>query len=203
MLVVSFQMMGQEGWELEKNKEGIQVYTRSNTVSNFKEFKAVSVMEGTVSSFLSVMYDVSGLTEWGHNMAEARLLDRPNDQNQRYYAVAKAPWPTKNRAGVYINVFSWDKVRKELRVDISTSDEEIEGDSDYIRIEGYGHWLVTQLPDEKLAIVFQMQVDPGGSIKSWIANMFVTDSPYYTMLGMRKALQDEKYQGKTYEFIVD
>ena len=58
-----------------------------------------------------------------------------------------------------------------------------------------------KITDNKLNIHFQMQIDPGGSIKAWMANMFVTDSPFYTMTGLRSAMKEEKYQGKTYEFL--
>ena len=46
-----------------------------------------------------------------------------------------------------------------------------------------------------------MQVDPGGSVKAWIANMFTSDSPYETLKGFREVISDAKYQNKTYDFI--
>ena len=48
-----------------------------------------------------------------------------------------------------------------------------------------------------------MQVDPGGSIKAWMANMFVTDSPYHTMQGLREIIQKKKYKGFSYDFLND
>lgn len=68
---------------------------------------------------------------------------------------------------------------------------------------GYGKWTAQQISASELQIEFQMQVDPGGSIKAWMANMFVTDSPFYTMNGMRKVISQEKYQGKSFEFIAN
>ena len=83
----------QENWNEVKNKEGIQVFTRTNTVMSFKEFKATMTIDGKVNDVLSVLFDVEGLTIWGHNISKSELIERDGDSLQIYYAVAKAPWP--------------------------------------------------------------------------------------------------------------
>ena len=203
LLLLHFQLMGQEQWELVKEKEDIQVFTRTNTVSSFKEFKAMMQIEGEIHQFLAVLYDVEGLSEWGYNIKESKLIDRPHNMIQTYYAVAKAPWPYKDRDGIYLNQISWNKESKVLLVDIEMLEHDLETNDDYVRMDGYGYWQITAISDGRLEVVFQMQVDPGGSIKSWMANMFVTDSPFQTMLGLRNAMQKKKYQGKTFDFLID
>lgn len=200
-LFIGFYVHGQDSWEMVKEKDDIKIYTRLNTVMSFKEFKATMEVSGKIEEFLSVLYDVDGLVEWGYNVNEARLLERPDDMHQTYYAVADAPWPYKDRDGVYSNLFIWNDQNKTLKVEISLV-ESIEGaDRGFVRLDGTGYWEVQQIPGDKLKIHFQMQIDPGGSIKAWMANMFVTDSPFFTMKGLRDAMKDEKYQGKTYDFL--
>lgn len=196
-----FQMNGQESWELVKDKNGIQVFTRANTISSFKEFKAIANIDGKVSQFLSVIYDIEGLTDWGYNIKESKLLDRSDLMNQTYYAVAKAPWPYKDRDGIYLNQISWNKESRILNVDIQMLQEEIHVNDDYVRMDGYGYWQIREVSNETLEVVFQMQVDPGGAIKAWMANMFVTDSPYQTLLGLKDVINEKKYLGKSYEFL--
>lgn len=200
-LLLNVAVRGQEPWNMVKEAEGIKVFTRLNEVMSFKEFKASMVVKGQVNDFVSVLYDVKGLASWGHNIEEARLLERPLDTIQIYYAVAKAPWPYKNRDGIYKNVFSWDALNQALTVHITMLDKEMDPNKKYVRMAGYGHWKAKKISETELRIDFQMQVDPGGSIKAWMANMFVTDSPFYTMEGMRKAMRLKKYQGKSYTFL--
>ena len=201
MLLLGLGVHGQESWKMVKEKEDIKIYTRVNTIMSFKEFKATMEVEGKIEDFLSVLYDVDGLVDWGYNLNESRLLDRPDDWHQTYYAVADAPWPYKDRDGVYSNIISWDEESSTLKVEIDLV-ESVEGtDSGFVRLDGTGFWIVKKIADNKLNIHFQMQIDPGGSIKAWMANMFVTDSPFYTMTGLRAAMKQEKYQGKTYEFL--
>ena len=203
LLLLQFQVVGQEPWQLIKDKEGIQVFTRVNTVSSFKEFKATMRIEAGVNEFLAVLYDVEGLSDWAYNIKESKLLDRPDDMSQTYYAVAKAPWPYKDRDGIYLNQISWDNEAKLLLVDIEMLEQDVEVNDDYVRLDGYGYWQVKEVSASEVEVVFQMQVDPGGSIKAWMANMFVSDSPYYTMLGLRGILQKKKYHGKSYDFLHD
>lgn len=201
--MLQFQAFGQEPWKLIKDKMGIQVFTRTNTVSSFKEFKAIMQIEAEVNQFLAVLYDVKGLTEWGYNIKESKLINRPNNLSQTYYAVAKAPWPYKDRDGIYLNQINWNKESKVLLVDIEILEQDFEMNEDYVRMDGYGYWQIKAVSDSKMEVVFQMQIDPGGSIKAWLANMFVTDSPYETMLGLRNIIQKKKYHGKTYDFLND
>ena len=138
----------------------------------------------------------------GYNISEAKLLERPNDTIQIYYAVAKAPWPYKNRDGIYKNILSWDKNSRSLTVEIELLEDERELSKNFVRMGGYGFWRVKEISANELKIDFQMQVDPGGSIKAWLANMFVTDSPFETMTGIREAMSQKKYQGNSFEFLI-
>ena len=82
--------------------------------------------------------------------------------------------------------------------------EDVMGTNDaYVRMDGYGYWKIHELNNDLLEVTFQMQVDPGGSIKAWMANMFVSDSPFYTLLGLREAVGLDKYRGKNFEILKD
>jgi hypothetical protein len=201
LLCVYGPCLAQQEWELIKNKEGIEVFTRTNNVMSFKEFRGKMTIDSRVSDFMSVMYDVEGLVSWGYNLRTARLLERPADSLQIYYAVAKSPWPYKDRDGVYLNKFSWDEQTKTLVVAIELLEDPIETEGNFVRIGGYGSWEVRELSSEEIEIVFQMQIDPRGSIKAWMANMFASDTPFYTLKGLKEALKMEKYQGKSHPLL--
>ena len=202
-MLCQFQVLGQDPWDMVKDKNGVKVFTRVNTVSSFKEFKAVMRIEGEVNQFLAVLYDIDGLTDWAYNIKESKLLDRPDQLRQTYYAVAKAPWPYKDRDGIYLNQISWNKETKTLMVDIEMLQQDIEINDNYVRMDGYGYWQIKEVSSDTIEVVFQMQVDPGGAIKAWMANMFVTDSPYQTLLGLRDVIKKKKYLGKSYRFLTD
>ena len=201
LLLIPFGLNAQEDWKQIREKQGITVFTRSNQNMDFKEFRSNMKINGTLEQFLSVLYDVDGLPSWGYNVKKAHPVSSEGDTIQVYYAEAKAPFPYKNRDGVYLNRFKWDSSEKELVVEIDMPEGLIPEKENLVRMEGYGSWIVRELNDGQLEINFQMQMDPGGNIPAWMANMFAGDTPYHTLLGLRKAMQEEKHQGKSYEFI--
>jgi len=159
------------------------------------------VINAELTSFLAVLQDVEALADWGHNVKKVNLIRRASDTLQVYYAEAKAPFPYKNRDGVYLNRFIWDKNSQTLVVEIEILDEAVDRDEELVRMSGYGSWIVSVLPDNTLNVIFQMQMDPGGSIPAWMANMFAGDSPYQTMKGLRKVINNKEYQGKQYPLL--
>ncbi len=191
----------QENWEQIRQKQGITVFTRRNPNMDFKEFKSKMVIEGTLDQFLSVLYDVEGLPSWGYNLKEVSLVSRQADTIQVYYAEAKAPFPYKNRDGVYLNRFRWNSAERTLLVEIEMPEDVVPEKDNLVRMKGYGSWIVRQVNDGELEITFQMQMDPGGNIPAWLANMFAGDTPYHTLLGLRTAMKEEKHQLKSYDFI--
>ena len=191
----------QEDWELVNDSDDIMVYTKPIATSDFKAFKAEMIIDQDIHAFLSLLYDIDDLDVWGYKIKDTELLERNGDSMQIYYAVAKAPFPYKNRDGVYLNRFNWDSVTKTLTVTIKLVADYLAEKDDLVRIKGSGFWKATVLPSNKLKIDFQMQVDPGGGIPSWLANIFADDSPYYTLLELREAIKNKKYAAKTYSFI--
>ena len=187
-------------WNLVKESDGIRVYTRLNENMAFKEFKAIMVVGEPLSSFLEVMYDVEALPEWGHNILEAKMISQDLPDQQMYYAVAKAPWPYKNRAAVYKNDFEWKSTIETLLVKIELIDDYELPNKKWVRMGGYGFWRFER-KGKTTEVTFQMQVDPGGSIKAWMANLFTSDSPYKTMLGLKKVVAQEKYNKAGNDFL--
>ena len=202
LFILMFQnVLAQEDWEMVKEEDGIKVYTKPVSTSDFKAFKATMTIDESIQSFLSVLYDIEGLTSWGYKLEDASLLKKSGDSLQIYYAEAKVPFPYKNRDGVYANTFKWDANAKILHVEIKLLDKYIAEKEGLVRLTGKGYWKAKVLTSGKLEIVFEMEVDPGGGIPAWMANMFADDSPYYTMLELQKVVKNKKYQNKTYSFI--
>jgi hypothetical protein len=202
LFILIFQnAFAQADWELVKEEDGIKVYTKPVSTSDFKAFKATMTVDESVQAFLSVIYDIDGLASWGYKLKEASLLKKSGDSLQIYYAEAKVPFPYKNRDGVYSNTITWNSNTQTLLVDIKLLQNYIAAKEDLVRLTGNGYWKVKVLSSGKLEIIFEMQVDPGGGIPSWMANMFADDSPYYTMLELRNVIKNKKYQNKTYSII--
>ncbi len=191
----------QEDWKLIKEKNGIQVFTKSIDNFDFKSFKAHILLDTSIQSFVAVLNDIENFKDWGYKIMETSLLKRNGDTLQIYYSVAKAPFPYKNRDGIYLNRFKWTSDNKTLSVDIEVLEDYLEANENLVRVKGQGFWKVIVLPTGQLDITFQMQLDPGGNVPAWMANIFVDDSPYYTLLNLKNVIKKNKYQHQKFNFI--
>ena len=193
-------LFSQEDWKLAKDKDGISVYTRKEGDNKFKAFRAEVTAKTSVQNFVATLQDIDLFSEWGHNIDRAKLLKREGEALQIYYSVAKVSFPYKNRDGIYLNRFNWNSETKTLKVDIEILSDYLELNEKYTRVKGYGHWIVKEIPSNKIEIIFYMQIDPGGNIPSWLANNFVDNSPYFTLLNLKNILENNKTD-KKFDFI--
>lgn len=185
----------QEEWKLVKEKEGISVYTRKTELIDFKEFKGITDIDASVSSFLAVITDVDNLTNWVYSVINAKLLKQSSDTLLIYYAESKVPWPFDNRDAVYKEIIKWDEEKRTLKIDIECLPDYVKNKENIVRISyAQGYWEVQEVEKERIKITFQMLVDPGGTIPAWLANAFVIDSPFETLKGLKQVIQEERYR---------
>jgi len=190
-----------DDWELQREENGIKVFTKEAGDSGFKPFKATVILNHSVEEFASVLYDIEGLSDWAYEIKTSKIFEKSGDTLQIYYAEAKAPFPFKNRDGVYQNKFQWNGAAKTLLVKIDLLDNYKVENTDLVAITGNGFWRATLLDSGELEVTFMMAVDPGGEIPAWMANMVVDDSPYVTLLNLREIIKKPKYKVKTYSFM--
>ena len=204
LFIVFFQLNAfSQEWDLVKDSEGIQVYTRKTEAMDYKAFKSEAIIDADIQAFVALIQNVAGLHEWGYKLESSKLLERKGDTLQIYFAEAKAPFPYRNRYGIYLNEFKWYSQLKELYVSIELlENHDFDGD-DLVMLKGSGYWKVVQLETGQLKVVFEMQVDPGKGIPAWLSNLFADESPYETMLAVKTELKKGKYQGKQYQFLID
>ncbi len=201
-LLFTTSVFAQKDWELRKDEDGIQVYTRDAEGSSLKEFKAQATVHAPIASLVAVMKDVADFVNWWPNAKESTLLES-SETEQHHYVVTNAPWPVSDRDGVYHFSF-----RKGSGEDSTSTFIYIDGVADYmpendgkVRIPMCkGFWKFT--PNESgVEVTYQMHADPGGSIPGWLANRAVVDSPFKTLASLQKQATLEKYRNASYSFL--
>ena len=84
-------------WKLEKDKNDIQVYTRSVKGSNVKEFKVTSNINASRMEIAKIVTKASDYMNWIPNVEASRVLKVVSPTKRIVYYEVDCPWPTSNR----------------------------------------------------------------------------------------------------------
>jgi len=179
-----------EGWKLAKDKQDVQIYTRQMANSKLNEFKGTVSIKTYVKNVISTLLDVDNFSRWMVNVKSSSLLKKINEDEMYIYSEAKLPWPFNNRDIVnHINVY-WSEGRDTATLVIDGVPDYIPEKKGMIRMpRSNGIWNVYQVNTQSVKIEYTYGGDPGGSIPSWIINLFIVDGPHKTLINMREYLE--------------
>ena len=177
------------GWELAKDKNDVQVYTRSNEGSKFKEFKAITIISTTnLTKTTALIENVTAYPDWQANIGSIKVLKFISSGEKYFHYTADVPWPISDRDGITY-------MKKSLIDSVITY--QLDSKHDYIPIKdnclrlkiAKGSWTLTPLKDNKTKVVYQFFGDPEGSLPAAIVNMFIVDGPHTTLENLRERVQ--------------
>lgn len=183
--------MAQGKWELKKNENGIEVFTRKAATGNLKELRVLCELDATKAQLISTLQDINNYNAWVYCNKKSNILKTINPDKIVYYTQTHLPWPLKDRdLIVELNINPSPDV---LNVQVKSLPDYIPKNSNYIRVPySLAIWKVTQAPNNKLKVDYTFSVDPGGSIPPWIVNATLTVGPYNSFMKLREVLKTEK-----------
>lgn len=190
-------------WHSTKKSNGIEVFLRNTKNSPLKAFKGVVTVNSKLSSIMAVLDDTDGYPKWLFNCKSAKTINKSSNSITNHI-VTKMPWPVKNRDTVLFNSTAQDSVSKNIEIKIMAKPRLLPNKAGVVRIENMqGRWLLRPVAAGKVNIIYEMNVDPGGSIPKWLVNSLTVDHPFNTLKNMREVLKEAKYVNASFEGIID
>ena len=172
-------------WSLDKQENGIDVYTRPVEGSGIKEFKGVADVEVDVETILDLLRDSSRFKTWFPNTPESRLLGREGDITYQY-SVMGMPWPMDNRDNVLRAVTTRDEATGAVDIEVTAAPDYYPPQKGRIRIQkAHGTWRLEPVGPEKTRVIFTMHLEPGGGIPQWLINARVVAAPFEALTNLR------------------
>jgi hypothetical protein len=180
-------------WKLKKEKEGIEVYTRSIEGSSFDEFKGVTTIENSnLADVLAVILDVKNYESLFPDCMNPKVLKQDGKYYDIHHIQVKAPWPVKNRDVVYEQKAVIDENGKHAIVSLKPLPDYIAEDKDFLRIRGgSGFWELEEDANNYVKVTYQFHGEPGGNIPAWLANSFVVTQPFQTLKNLKSRLKSK------------
>ena len=176
---LSGKSFAQYNWKQEKDKDGIKVYVSELKDSKFKAVKVECTLTGSYAKLVAILIDVTHNSDWVYNSKTNTILKQNNPLDFIYYTETHLPWPMSNRDAIIHLRIRTDSLPKFLYISGSGEPKYIAEKSGKVRVPSYAaNWRVTMPTPQTIQISYMVEVDPGGSIPAWIANMFVDKGPY-------------------------
>jgi hypothetical protein len=180
----------QTKWTLAKEKNGIKVFTSLDGTSKFKSIKVEAVLTGTLNKLVHLLSDAASNKDWIYSTKESYIIKRISSTETLSYTETMVPWPASNRDLAINMQLSLDAKNNTLKVVARGVPNAIPQKKGIVRIPFFNSsWNVRSDGKSKLYINYLLEVDPGGTIPVWIANMFVAKGPYETFNNLAAVLK--------------
>ncbi len=198
------ELFGQQGWTLQKQESGVQVYTKLTPGSDFKTVKTICTLQTTLSRMTAILLDVMRTPEWVYGTKSCKLLKQESPSSLFYYAEMGMPWPVKNRDFIIRISVVQDPLTKVVTVIAENKPDYFPEQKGNIRImKSSGKWTITPLTHGQLRVQYELHVDPGGQLPANIVNMFMYDGPYETFKKLPSRASMTVYENQRFSFIRD
>lgn len=205
LLISSIGFAQQEGvdyqWTEKKNKQSIKIYTSPVDNSAFKAVRSEMQVKASVASLVALVEDHAACPDWADLCKESRLEKRISANESIIYLYNDIPFPVTDR-DVYAKVV-WTKDTETGRVSMSsTADSEGFEKTKAVRINNaFSQWHFTPLGNGITKVENFAHIDPNGPTPAWVTNLLLVNSPFKTMVNMRKIVESGKYKNTKVDFL--
>ena len=191
--IAGFPWAGAFAWETRLDKDGILVQSRLNAGSKYEEFRAEAEIDATVAQAMALLIDTPACTQWLFRCKEGRVIRQISSTERTFYQVTSLPFPAKSRDSIFHAAITFEGLST-VRVTMNSVPEEIPT-TKHVRIrESFGTYIFELTPKNKLRVIWQQYVDPGGALPAWMVNSMLTDLPFKSLQAFRKVVQQSPYR---------
>ena len=199
-----------EGWQLMKDKKGIKVYQRKTSLTPINALKGVAVLEADLKTLVAFLMDVYKFPSWIDLCNSIEFLEPVNedvdkvDQVQYYlYIINRPPWPVRPRDNVIYTIATQDSKTLTLRIKSISMPDSIPHRKGFVRCPLLMvEWKLKPLDMEHTELAFEVIIDAGGWIPAGVINFYAVNTPYTTILNIRKQIPfDKRYRQKQIKWL--
>ncbi len=188
---VAEQNLLKEGWKQALAKKDIVVYTRTFETSKVKEFVAVTNINATTSTLVTILRDLKSYPKWYADCKMTDVLDDKSDSELIYYFEIKVPFPFKNRDLIGHWHMQKDSATNMVTIELKEMPTYIPEKNNKVRMPiANGQWILTPKEDGTTDVWYQFIADPAGNIPAWVVNLLIVDGPFESLSNLKKIIKE-------------
>ena len=185
-----------QDWNLYKDYDGIEVYTRKVDGFAIKDVRIRTKLQTSMHELIAALEDFELQDSWVKNTNESRKIEQITPTHYFFYIGTDFPFPAKDRDAVIEYKRSLDAEKNYVFIEYKAHPDRMPKDSDYIRMPSLdATYTLTPLEEGWIDVDYFIRADIGGSIPNWIINMAISKGPKDTMVALKKVLASGQYAG--------
>jgi hypothetical protein len=183
-------------WKLEDTEDGCQIYTSKVAGKAFIAAKATCVIPARLEVIGMVLRDIANYPEWMHNCKETKVLKVVDEQNDVFILWYRNHVPILTDRDMVLKTErimgkGWGYIKT-----ILTTELPYDADQGYVRMRSFVSEHLLEWIDgdrEKTKMTFFFDADPGKGVPVGITNGILEDTPYKSLIGIKKMIKMQKY----------
>lgn len=178
------------------DRNQVQVWTCEIPNQPLRGFKAVTRVKSSLSGLLGLLLDTHAAPRWVYRTDRLELL-RLDTRAGTFTVRAETDfWPLKDRDVVVNGRIAQDPETLTVSIDSrSTAPGQFPERDGFVRMPGMeGRWEFRPLGQGEVEVTMTGHADPGGRIPDFLINLVIKETPYRTLLGLRRMIAEGSYQ---------
>ncbi len=189
-------------WEVIRTEEDVIVYEDIGYKGKMVPIKSKAIINAPFNIVLSVLANVKRKAEWAPNYVSSKTLERKDDFNRIEYNITDSPWPFSDRDFVFKTETIIDKLNKKIQIKLTSVEDFYPLQTNYVRGKILTGLITIKVAEKnKTELVLEIQVDPAGSLPTWLANYASRIFPYRFIRNL--ALQANKINKEKEYYLKD
>ena len=192
-----FTAMGDDGWRLLDENEGIALYARASAKDATPEIKGVCVVNQPIENVGSVLSNVAFYPNWFFRCIHSRKIPAQDstDHNFLLYIAIDTPWPFVDRDVVYRVAATIDSAAGKVVVDsTAVKSYPVVHHKKFVRITDSNLlWILESLPAGQTRITFINRTHAAGSWGDYISNAGTRATTMHSLRNLKKFLNSGSF----------
>lgn len=177
----------QGSWKQVDDDDGIKVWRLEIPGRELPGFRGETIISAPAERIVAVLKQVERHTQWMHRCSASEIIERFNEEHVVIYNRTDTPWPVWDRDAILDTFFTHSADGKLITLSFKNTDPKLRSVPAKVirmpRLEGsYRMW---KLDRDRTKVVYQVEVDIGGSVPTFIAERVARDMPYETLSRLR------------------
>jgi hypothetical protein len=204
LIAACTQAQSVDAWELKDNSDGIKIFTGDINNSKIKAIKVECQLNATLTQVVAALMDIKNSEEWLYHTAGNYLVKQVSPAELYYYSLIEMPWPVSNRDFIAHLKVTQDPITKVVTIDAPCVVDMVPVKPKIVRIaNSKGKWIVSPVGADHVKILYTLHADPGGSVPSWLTNLFVTQGPSQSFKKFKVHIQKPVYKNARLDYVVN